>query len=127
MVSKYAAYFAEVSPTYIENWAPALYELSIPQSQIALSSEEAGVLGSRIRGYKHWFPANNDETISRVEQAIGLALITFSDGAFIRLGSRSAKDSLHALSRGLRVTNAQDALRMLTTSSLRVAFDLRLA
>jgi hypothetical protein len=35
------AYFALVSPTYIENWNPVLYTLSIPQIDIPLSLREA--------------------------------------------------------------------------------------
>jgi hypothetical protein len=45
----------------------------------------------------------------------------------VRLGSRSAKDSQHALFRGLRVSSAAEALSLLTSGSARVAFDLRLA
>jgi hypothetical protein len=54
-------------------------------------------------------------------------LSNFPEGAFVRLGSRSGKDSAYAHNRGLRVTDAAAAVRMLTDDSRRIAYDLRLA
>lgn len=121
------AYFSTVLPTYIENWNPALYQLSIPQVDIPLSLEEARGLGRSIHRFGKWFPDGPSTSLPRVARELDAALGVFPDGAFIRLGSRSAKDSYYALSRGLRVTNSQAAMRMLTGASRRVAFDLMLA
>ena len=55
------------------------------------------------------------------------AVRQFRDGAFVRLGSRSAKDCDFALSHGLRISTGRAALRMLTDGSERIAWDLRWA
>ncbi|WP_146210255.1 hypothetical protein [Vitiosangium sp. GDMCC 1.1324] len=55
------------------------------------------------------------------------ALRCFPGGAFVRLGSRSGKDSAYARKNGLRVETAEAAVRLLIEGSERVAFDLRLA
>lgn len=120
-------YFSTVSPTYIENWNSALYELSIPQIDIPLSQEDTQSLGRSIHKYGHQFPDCPSSTLPSVTEKIKQALNHFPEGAFIRLGSRSAKDSYYALNRGLRITDAYSAIRMLTEASARVAFDLKLA
>jgi hypothetical protein len=60
-------------------------------------------------------------------QRLGEALHQFPSGAFVRLGSRSSKDSVYARTHGMRVTTSEDAVRLLTQGSERVAFDLQLA
>ena len=120
-------HFSKISPTYIENWNPALYKLSIPQRGIRLSLEEVRGLGRSIHRWGKWFPDGPSASFQRVACKVACLLSTFPSGAFIRLGSRSAKDSYYALTRGLRVTDSQSAMRMLTGGSLRVALDLILA
>lgn len=122
-------YFARVSPTYIENWGDELFDLSIRQVGISLSSQEANILGRQIGKYRTWFKVTEDSSasIDRILNEIKEAIGVFPEGVFIRLGSRSAKDSSFAQYRGLRVTRAEDAIKMLTDSSKRIAFDLRMA
>jgi hypothetical protein len=60
-------------------------------------------------------------------QRLDDALQRFSGGAFVRLGSRSGKDSVYARTHGMRVTTSEEAVRLLTQGSARVAFDLQLA
>lgn len=120
-------YFASVSPTYIENWAPALYEQSIPHVGVKLTLDEVRALGGRVRRYGRAFGFGPGAPVPRVFAELSAALTRFPDGAFVRLGSRSAKDSSYALTRGLRVVDAESAIRILTSESRRVAFDLDVA
>ncbi|QRK06298.1 hypothetical protein JQX13_40335 [Archangium violaceum] len=121
-------YFATVRPTYLENWPRALHTLSLRQMSLPLTREEAEVLGRQAGAApRGWSTRKTPEGLERVSRELGEALRHFPSGAFVRLGSRSAKDSQHALFRGLRVSSAAEALSLLTSGSARVAFDLRLA
>jgi hypothetical protein len=121
-------YFATVRPTYLENWPRALHALSLRQASIPLTREEAEVLGRQARAApRGWNSRKTPEGLERVSRELGEALRHFPSGAFVRLGSRSAKDSQHALFRGLRVSSVAEALSLLTSGSARVAFDLLLA
>lgn len=121
------AYFAKVSPTYIENWSSALTELSIPQTDILLNASEARALATRNDGATASFTNECEQSINGVLERLGAALRVYPKGAFVRLGSRSGKDSRFAEHHGLKIFHPQAALRMLTEGSRRVAFDLRLA
>lgn len=124
-----AGYFSFVSPTYIENWGAALAAMSVAQSDIPLTLEEASALAdgnerfARFEGRGAALEGASRGLAERVEAA----LKEYPEGAFVRLGSRSGKDSAYAMLHGLRVTGGEDAVRMLTHGSRRVAFDLRLA
>ncbi|NJO18449.1 MAG: hypothetical protein HC877_22755 [Thioploca sp.] len=85
-------YPEKVFPTYLENWPDALRELSIPQIDIPLSLEEGRALGSYIWHFKQCF-GNPAGTIDNIVTKIKAALLHFPEGAFVRLGSRSGKDS----------------------------------
>jgi hypothetical protein len=121
-----SAYLNKVVPTYIENWPDAMMALSIPQSDIRLSLIEAKAFYLMVeRGSQTCDDA--DSAIEKLRLEFSRALSRFPDGAFVRLGSRSGKDSEFALAHGLRVTIAEEAVQMLTSKSRRLAFDLRLA
>ncbi len=121
-----SAYFSMVCPTYIENWSSDLYHMSIPQIDVPLSLAEVNVLGSNIKGLGQYF-SEAGQPIAQIRKRLEAALCHFPDGAFVRLGSRSAKDSLYVQHYGLRITNAYAAIKMLTEASARVLFDLLLA
>ncbi|HEX5748536.1 MAG TPA: hypothetical protein VFZ09_20015 [Archangium sp.] len=120
------AYFERVSPTFIENWAPALHAFSIPQVDVPLSRLEAQALEART-----WHRKSTDQSeylpIDSLMWRLDVALRQFPEGAFVRLGSRSSKDSAYAVQHGLRVRSGEAAIRLLTEGSERTAFDLRLA
>jgi hypothetical protein len=122
-----SAYFAKVRPTYIENWSAALKALSIPQIDLPLTLEEARALGLINKEFSKWFGNASIESIDKIVKKIDVALGNYPGGAFVRLGSRSSKDSSYAHNRGLRVTDGNAAIRMLTENSRRAAYDLRLA
>jgi len=121
------AYFAKVRPTYIENWSGGLCRLSIPQDAVPLSLDEARAFGLRNRKFGRWFGQGSTPPVDRVVEKLNIVLRNYPDGAFVRLGSRSAKDSSYARHYGLKVTCAEAAVRMLTDDSERIVFDLRLA
>ena len=121
------AYFAQVCPTYIENWSDALVALSIPQTDIPLSASEAGALLARNNGETSSDTHESEQCVEKVVEKLGAAMRVYPEGVFVRLGSRSGKDSRFAAQHGLRIFHPHSALRMLTEGSRRVAFDLRLA
>lgn len=119
-------YFEQVFPTYIENWNPALYLLSIPQVDIPLSRQDTIDLGTNLSLYGASFgvPA---QPILDIKGKISTALKSFPLGAFVRLGSRSGKDSLYAQHNSLKVIHSSAAIKILTAASERIAYDIRLA
>lgn len=121
------AYFAQVCPTYIENWSDALVALSIAQTDIPLGAAEARALLARNNGATNSHTHDSQQSVEKVVEKLGAALRHYPEGVFVRLGSRSGKDSRFAAQHGLRIFHPHAALRMLTEGSRRVAFDLRLA
>lgn len=121
------AYFAQVRPTYLENWPERLRSLSIRQIDIPLSLAEGRALGSNIRHFGHWFGNGPPQPLDGIAGRVEAALREFPRGAFVRLGSRSGKDCDFARASGMCVAGVRGALLMLTDGSERIAWDLRLA
>lgn len=123
-------YFEFVKPTYIENWPKALADLSIEQIDIPLTIDEARALGSNIAEYGEAF--GPVQSIKAIEHRVNEAVKQFPNGAFIRLGSRSPKDSwrreptMRVLSVD-RITRDSSPLRFMLDCSERMSDDLRLA
>ncbi len=80
--------FSQVAATYIENWPASLLKLSIPHRAIPLSVEERDAL---LSGPLVTDPCT-ERKLDCLEARLGTALVDFPGGAFLRLGSRSAKD-----------------------------------
>ena len=124
------AYFNKVRPTYLENWSAALANLSIEQTDIPLSLTEARALGLANKKFKGWFGGEDGRVtpaLAQIAEKIEDSLRKYPAGAFVRLGSRSAKDSTYAYIHGARIEDAAAAVKTLTSDSQRIAFDLRLA
>jgi hypothetical protein len=97
-------------------------------TQLPLSDDEVHAIGTRMLGFSQWFsPLHSPAAWTLLRQRVAQAVGRHSDGAFIRLGSRSPKDSLQAMRNGMRVYSGDEALRLLLEGSHRVAMDLRLA
>lgn len=120
------SYFNKVRPTYIENWPIDLYELSIPQAGFSIDKNEALALGSHIPSFKNRFGCDR-LPIASIVSRLDEQLKQFHTGAFIRLGSRSGKDSIYARNHGLKVNTIDEAVKMITSQSERIAFDLQVA
>lgn len=125
-------YFDLVRPTYIENWPDGLRRLSMTSTDITLSIEDAIHLGYSIL---EWFVLFADlyqkltpPNIDHLRQQVRSAVERYPDGAFVRLGSRSPKDSWQGHRTGFRVRDTDsDPLRFFLDCSERTAEDLLLA
>jgi D123 protein len=110
------AYFERIRPTFLESWPDELAALSIPHARVQLNAEEAKTLA---RAPCLWLdrvttldPVGLQTLAAKLRQPID----GFSDGAFIRLGSASPKDSpLFRPNRG-RARQAVMAIKLLQTS-----------
>lgn len=91
-------YLATVRPTYIENWPAALAELSVPQSGVELTRSDVQMLGAAQEDYfELWEKPDGIDLESirnRIDRAISEVRVPgVTSGVFVRLGSRSPKDS----------------------------------
>jgi hypothetical protein len=122
--------FWEISkPTYIENWPKELCSLSFAQVDVPLSIHDALALGSNIVELGEMFaPKPIDLSLDGgLVDRVDAAVKKFPNGAFIRLGSRSPKDSWTLHQKGAKVTTGPAALDILLGTSERVMEDLLLA
>ena len=125
------SYFETVKPTYIENWSSDLCRLSIPQTGIKLSIDDAKRMGLNIIELFELFLRYSDfdslpscaDIVCKIDEGIA----QFPDGAFVRLGSRSPKDSWFSHRNGQKSANGVEAWKRLTDCSERIAEDLLLA
>jgi len=112
--------------TWIENWPDAVSRLSFRQQGLCLDREQVHALGRRNGVFAHCFEDIGSDSLATLERALDKALAGFPQGAFVRLGSRSAKDTPAAVLTGCRANCGRDAISLLTGGSRRLFFDLRL-
>jgi hypothetical protein len=116
---------ASLCETWLESWPEALAGLSFEQQGLRLSWEEVHALG-RLNGiHGHCFQRSSPGTLEGLTARLDDALRRFPQGAFVRLGSRSPKDTLASMQTGNRAFNGAQAVRLLTGGSERISFDLR--
>jgi hypothetical protein len=120
-------YWAHVLPTYIENWPSGLYNLSIPQVNLRLPMPRAFLkLFELVMDGK----PISDLAVSylkALEAKINKEASVFPNGFFVRLGSRSPKDSWTGDREGFKCHDGAKALRLLLDSPERVYDDVALA
>lgn len=122
------SYWETVVPTYIENWPPGLCSMSIPQVDVPLTLAEALRLGTNMIDYGEAFCQDGIvANITDIRERVAEAVARMPSGAFVRLGSRSPKDSWLGYKEGFRVRVATDPLRFLLDASERIYEDLTLA
>jgi hypothetical protein len=107
------------SESWIENWPAALAALSMPHVGRPLDRHEVDAL----------IEANRDglcdsARLAALGEWLEPALAAMPGGGFVRLGSRSPKDTALALLTGLKAVDAAGALALLTARSRRVLYDL---
>lgn len=124
--SRRQSYWDIVSPTYIENWPRTLMNLSVATVDIPLKVEDCerlisnnGEFAEGIEGAPH----NIDDIVERMDVAIK----QFPKGAFVRLGSRSPKDSYRGYEKKFKCESGKDAITFLCDTSERMYEDLNLA
>lgn len=110
--------------TFIENWPKELYNMTFDQIDIPLSFIDAKSLGSNITEWFELFDFPIGSDILNIRVSIDNAIQSLGGRAFVRLGSRSPKDSFLGSKHGFQCTNGLYAIRLLTDCSERIATDL---
>jgi hypothetical protein len=110
-------YWELAKPTYIENWAPELYRMSIAQIDVSMTLAEANNIFEIVWNNKK---PELDGLCKRLDEA----LVKMPNGAYVRLGSRSPKDSF--CTDGFKVTKSGQVLTLFLNSE-RIFDDLCLA
>lgn len=113
--------FAE---TWIENWPDGLLSLSFPHIGIRLEEREVHALGALNGIGSHRFDRCREEDLCALAAKLDGAIRHFPQGVFIRLGSRSPKDTVHGVITQCKAFDGRQAIRLLTSGSERVAYDL---
>ena len=121
------AAFRAGQPLFLDAWPASWSACAPPTAFVALDRMQANALGAQIAGYGHWFERTSPQPLRDVAAALDAHVAQCGHSAFVRLTSRSAKDSPHATRRGMRVTSGAAALAMFMSGSRRVASDLRFA
>ena len=119
--------FAAARPTFVDAWPQAWQELAPASEIIQLDTEEINALGSQIIGFSHWFKPASTKPLFNLGYRLDSAIARLGRSCFIRLTSRSPKDSLHSLRKGMKVTDGKQALALLIEGSQRCAADCRMA
>lgn len=114
-----------VKSTYIENWPKELCSLSVVQVGIILSRKEMEIICSNMLELNDCFNFPKWQSMKSLEDRIDKEICKFPKGAFVRLGSRSAKDCLYE-SNPL-VYTGKEALKRLCACSERIYEDLSMA
>ena len=123
-------FFRSAKSTFIENWPRTLCQLSIAQTKVQLSLDETVAFETYIKNVWNSIEQRQpipeaaiyDTLAERISDA--MQLLKCPTGWFIRLGSRSPKDSYLFHDKKGRCGSEHDALAMLTCMSERVVEDL---
>jgi D123. len=128
-------YFDFVKRTYLESWPAEWRRVSCTSSSVQLTGPETMALGRAIQDWGQAFPGwgerefaeSDSQLLWGLEKRLHDLVLNLDKRAFVRLGSRSAKDSFLAHDTGPLVNSGKRALEMLTSNSERVYEDLCLA
>lgn len=122
-------YFDLVKPTYIENWPSGLINHSISTVHFKLTDDQVRTLiaCSYIAVESGFAPSKKEKAaLKDLEKVLDRYIAQFPKGAFIRLGSRSPKDSYNAYKRLYCYHSGLEAIAALCDSE-RIHDDLHLA
>lgn len=120
-------FWERIAPTFMENWPQAVRDRSLPVLDLQVPWDELLAAMSHTN-YRKWFPnLRPNLPLHDLEQRIEDGLDELDSDGFLRLGSRSPKDSQQAKQFGLRIQHGSQGVRLLTTDSRRAAFDIRCA
>lgn len=122
------SYFDQVKPTYIENWPAGLLNHSVATVHFPLAPAQVdGLIALSLSIESDIMPKAKDyEAVDNLVQTIDKYISQFPNGAFIRLGSRSPKDSYTGYREGFRCLSGKHAIELLRDSE-RISDDLHLA
>lgn len=121
-----AAPLPEPAWSWIEHWPAEVQAWSFRQRGLTLGMAQVHALGRANGVQSARFEAlpDGDQALLAVEAALERLFAEFPCGAFVRLGSRSAKDTPLGLASGGHARTGAQALRLLSSGSRRVAHDL---
>lgn len=119
--------FLAARATFMNTWPQAWRDLSPAFEILWLSPIEINALGYQISGFHHWFSPASAEPLHALARRIDAAIAGYGRSCFIRLTTRSPKDSLWAECRGMQIHNGAQALGIIMHGSERCAADLRMA
>jgi len=122
-------YFETVKQTYVENWPAGLMNHSISTVHFPLSEDEVNALINMnyMTVEDGRTPTEDDLRIAaKLAERIDGYIAQFPRGAFVRLGSRSPKDSYEAHKKSFRYHSGREAITALCDSE-RIHDDLHLA
>lgn len=123
-------YFDQLKLTFLENWPKEMCSLSMAQVDIPLSQDELRTLAhSVIDWHEIWAeivdaPPDMQQVKQVLLSKLNDAVAIFPKGAFVRLGSRSPKDSWLGHRKGFKCTTGAHAWALLTDASERIHDDL---
>lgn len=119
--------FNAARPTFIDAW-PRSWSTLAPESElVTIDRNEMNALGRQIAGFQHWFPHTPTTPLVNLARRVDKAVERMSRSCFVRLTSRSPKDSIYAQRKGMRIGNGAQALALIIEGSRRCAADLRMA
>lgn len=119
--------FEAARHTFIDAWPQRWRVLAPKQELVSLNWEEMNALGRQISQFGHWFSPAPANCLLNVARRLDAAIERVNRASFIRLTSRSPKDSLYAQRHGMRVASGVQALALITEGSERCAADLKMA
>lgn len=111
---------------FIDAWPDAWRAQAPPTTLVWLNEGEMRALGSQILGFRHWFVPVSTAGWGDLPARLAAAMREQAPACFVRLTSRSSKDSLRAMRHGLCVRSSTEALALMLEGSERVAHDLRI-
>lgn len=125
-MSSCATSCADPRRTWIEHWPAALAVLSFRSEPVALDAAELHALGRANGVGIGVFEPQPPAVLARLQARLDAALQRLGGPAFVRLGSRSPKDTeAFVLGAGQARSGAQ-VLQLLGAGSVRIGHDLRL-
>lgn len=123
MVNIKKDYWEFVYPTYLENIPDKVLKHSIPSLSIKLTKDQT----SRLIKNNGEFGDHKPPDITDVKNLLQKIIDQFPNGTFIKLGSRSPKDSFYGFVNGFKSNNSEESLNILLGGSERIYEDLTLA
>jgi hypothetical protein len=113
-------FFHNMAKTYIENWPSLLFNESIATAILRLNNKEVNsLIETNIYTIEQTGKAPSEETISiirQLEDKLTGYISRFPRGAFVKLGSRSPKDSYIGCKEGFCCREGHKAIKLFNDS-----------
>lgn len=117
-------YFERIRPTFLEAWPKEVARLSVSHVSVPLTWAEVEAIVETPPLWRDRLTNADPPALRTLATKLQPLIDTYTPGAFIRLGSRSPKDTLIFQASGGRIRRAVTAIKLIQ-SSLRAQSDLR--